>query len=203
MSLSVQEITLLFLIKLYKRIGRYMLKSLTGIGEGMLRRLLSELRDRGLIRSGRGGSEITETGMRALDEALRRSCLVGLVRADEFRRLLKCNGMCIAFLVRGLKVDERAVVRARDESVRLGSYAVLIMRVDSNNKLEILRTEYTLEDFDKRLNELIIETLRPQANDHVIVLCGDTYLTIFRSMFGALNILRGSKACAHSNTLLT
>lgn len=47
MQMSAEELTVLLILKRYGRMGRYSLSSVSGMGEGVIRRVLSDLRFKG------------------------------------------------------------------------------------------------------------------------------------------------------------
>ncbi|WP_243666138.1 hypothetical protein [Vulcanisaeta sp. JCM 16159] len=55
MQMTAEELTVLLILKKYGRMGRYSLSAISGMGEGVVRRVLSELKGQGAIRVMRGG----------------------------------------------------------------------------------------------------------------------------------------------------
>lgn len=195
MKISLNEFIILFLLKFHGRAGRYVLSSLSGISEGIVRRILEELKSRGLIESGKGGSKITERGIEVLKNIFKELHLTNFTRIDEFCKLLNCDGMCMTYVIRDLKLDEKSVVFIRDEAIRSGAHAVLITRLDSDYKIKILSTDYFLENFNEELKKQVMERLKPKVNDYVLIICGDTYLTILKALIRMIYYLKRGFKC--------
>ncbi|GEM_PF-1060276 len=190
MKISLNEFTILFLLKLHGRAGRYVLSSLSGISEGIVRRILEELKSKEMIESGKGGSKITEKGIEVLENIFKELHLANFTRIDEFCKLLNCDGMCMTYVIRDLKLDEKNVILIRDEAIRSGAHAVLITRLNSDYKIKILGTDYFLENFNEELKEQVIEKLKPRVDDYVFIICGNTYSTILRALIRMMYYLK-------------
>lgn len=123
--------TVLYSLKKYGLHGRYFLKELTGLGEGVVRWTLANLRSLGLVRVVRAGAAITKLGEQCYSDLLG---AYGFERVEEvpveevfgggYRGLAGYTGRAVGNLI-----------AVRDAMVRAGCHAALIVRRES----EVLR----------------------------------------------------------------
>ncbi len=103
------------------RAGRYQLKGVLGLGEGVIRRGLAALAREGLAEASRTGTEITDRGRREIDRIAKELGLlaISLVDVGEVAR----NAWGVAAVVEG---EATNVIGARDAAVREGCDGCLI-----------------------------------------------------------------------------
>lgn len=128
-SLSpLDQVSLLLLLKYFHRCGRYYLSEVSGLGEGRIRYFLSELRKRGLVRSSRGGTELSEEGLKLLTEFLRR---LGVVSEYLYREMRFLGATGFLYVLHCTCYDDVLTwncMEERDVGIRYGARAVLILR---------------------------------------------------------------------------
>jgi len=182
MDIDPAELTVLTLLMSGGRMGRYLLSLRSGLGEGTVRRILSRLRAEGLVRVSRGGAEITESGMRSLVDSLRSQGIMGMIRIDEAARMFGEKMRCYASSIM-VTVSDESVISLRDTAIREGNHAVLILGYEcADRKLNILRMNRRLDEFDPDLAAEIINKLNPGCGYSVVIVCGPNDYAVVRGI---------------------
>ncbi|MCG2864326.1 hypothetical protein B7L70_01570 [Vulcanisaeta sp. EB80] len=190
--MAAEAITILLALKRHGRMGRYSLSSITGIGEGVVRRVLNELREQGAIRVMKGGAELTSRGEEILSAMLSNAGIVIINEDEEFAKVFNCGCKRCYALVTRRSFDESDVVRLRDIAIKNGADAVLFLRYDcSQNKFLILRLGTYFEDMYKDLGERLRGlVMNIKCDDSVMIVCGSTNYQLIKSIMGVLgNVL--------------
>ena len=163
----VTLLLILFLRRDY--VGRRELASIMGVGEGVVRGLISRARAEGHVLVTRAGTKISEKGVEYVEDLLRR-CGVVRVGFVDLSRLI-CGNVCVGFVVRG-RLD--GVIRLRDEVVRSGACGALILH-SHEGRLEIPPTNLSLHEVDEyadaEVRKLVAGIL---ASSSVVVSCAET-----------------------------
>lgn len=190
--MAAEAITILLALKRHGRMGRYSLSSITGISEGVVRRVLNELREQGAIRVMKGGAELTSRGEEILSAMLSNAGIVIINEDEEFAKVFNCGCKRCYALVTRRSFDESDVVRLRDIAIKNGADAVLFLRYDcSQNKFLILRLGTYFEDMYKDLGEKLRGlVMNIKCDDSVMIVCGSTNYQLIKSIMGVLgNVL--------------
>lgn len=189
--MAAEEITTLLVLKNHGRMGRYLLSSISGLGEGVARRVLETLRNNGAIKVSKGGAEITSKGEEMLGRLLEGIGIRQIKEAKDFDRIFMCDcKRCVAALISGA-ISEDAVVRLRDEAIKGGSDAVLFLEYSCpENKFKILKLNSYLGDFDRDVEEILRNTLTAECGANVVILCGANYYRIIKSLIYITSSIR-------------
>jgi len=118
-----EMLSILFVLKVYGRLGRYTVSRLTGLSEGKVRRILKDLAGRGYVDVSKGGSKLTENGLSFYlnylnNLGLKEICLI---------RVKDKVGVCVHLKPKNKKFG---VLELRDEVVRGGAEGALILEVE-------------------------------------------------------------------------
>ncbi|WP_291765124.1 DUF4443 domain-containing protein [Caldivirga sp. UBA161] len=172
------SLIIMIALKLRGRTGRYHLVNLLGIGEGVIKDRLRELKEAGLIQSSRSGSVLTNGGIRKLNELLNNYGIINIQEIDltpVFRR--KYNYCVMGGLMRWpIGVN---IIELRDIGVKNGGDAVLIMHVDCTS-VNIPLTDLTVERYSPELATRIKSTY--PCSTYVIAVCGRTLYYSLRGL---------------------
>lgn len=141
----------------YKTIGRKRLAEELGVGEGSVRTILNQLKRRGLIRSSKGGHELTAKGRRELGKAGE------YVQVDA--GTLTVGEVDIATIVRGAAAKVRRGIEQRDEAIKAGASGATVL-VFKNGKLQF---PDGLSKIKREIGDALIEALKPREGDVIII----------------------------------
>jgi len=124
-DINFEEVSLLLLLFLRGRLGRRQISSYLDIGEGVVKRILKNLSNRSLVETKRGGTTLSEKGLKLLRDKLSQFKIVSVnaFNAEEVCSL--CEG--VGFLIRNTSPFK--IVEVRDEAVRGGAKGALIIEV--------------------------------------------------------------------------
>ena len=165
------------LIAEQRRISRKELGERLGIGEGSTRTILDRLKERGLVTSSRGGHALTPKGKRFLGK------IPELVRIDAGD--LTVGGVDVATVVRGAAGKVKRGIEQRDEAIKVGAQGVTVL-VFKRGKLMFPDSFMGVKE---RLALLLVETLRPQEGDVIIIGSGRSKVEAERGAFAAARSL--------------
>jgi hypothetical protein len=187
--MSAEAITILLALKKYGRVGRYILSSVTGIGEGVVRRVLNELRGQGAIKVLRGGAELTSKGEEILETMLSNAGIAFIIEDDEFARVFNCGCRRCYVLATNKAFGEGDIVRLRDVAIRNGADAVLFLRYECpQGKFLILKLGNYFEDMyvdlGKKLHDLVTKV---KCGDSVLIVCGSSNYQLIKSIISVLS----------------
>ena len=181
--ITEDSLIIMLTLKLRGRTGRYHLVNLLGIGEGVIKDRLRELKEAGLIQASRSGSVLSNEGIKKLSELLNNYGIVNLQEVD----LTSVFGRKYNYCVMGglAKWPSRInIIELRDIGVRNGGDAVLIMHVNCAS-VDIPLTDLTVEKFDPELASRIKSTY--PCGMHIIAVCGRT---LYYSLRGLIEIAK-------------
>lgn len=171
--------------------GRYALSRELGLSEGILRGLYRQLESRGLIRVGRGGAQLTESGRREILRLLSEQGVKAALVLEE----VEAWGRRFGGVAAALEGRVEQVVEARDEAVRAGAYMALVVEKVGGKFVLPLVEGYDLQAGAPQLYEIL--SLLPEADSYLVVL-GDR---LYPCVKGLLSALANVKALRRSSPL--
>jgi len=164
---ELRHLQLLVYLRMEQTVGRYRLKELLDIPqhEGIIRRMLKELSEKGWVRPTRSGSVLTNDGKACIEESLRQKGIADVKEVDL--RRMKVGPKSVAVLVRQRNYP-RSLLSLRDEAVKAGASGAVIfvhrngdLNVPSVYKSLIHRYPMILDDLKGKLT--------PSDGDMIIV----------------------------------
>ncbi len=185
--MSAEAVTVLLILKRHGRMGRYSLSSVSGMGEGVIRRVLSELKEQGAVRIMRGGAELTTKGEEMLRNILHGLGIEDLREVNGFFQLFKCEcRKCYASLIIRA-INEDSVVKLRDIAVKNGSDAVLFLKyVCPQNRFLILKLNNYLDELSIDASKELLKLSNISCDKSVIVVCGNGSYQLIRSLINTV-----------------
>ncbi len=188
---QIDAISVLLLIKYMKRIGRYTISKLTGLGEGKVRRFLQQLVSLGLAQTTRGGTTLTEHGLQYLHETLSKLNVLHIVILSNFP-LATTKYTTLFYCTDLTHVLSRYCLEERDVAVRYGADGAILMLVSRDGKISIPGVCSDLSTYSRPTYNIVNTYLRT-GTDLVIA-------TFSNNLYGAI---RGGVALLyHLNTKL-
>jgi len=164
------------LIGKHKRIGRKQLAEELDVGEGSMRTILDQLKNRGLITSSRGGHSLMAKGERALSKPF------------EFVHVnvgnLTMGKVNVATVVRGAAAKVMRGIEQRDEAIKAGADGATVLIFKRGR----LRFPDGFFEVKKEASDALLSVLRPREGDTVIIGSADD----------VAKAEAGTKAAAHS-----
>ncbi len=181
-------------LEIHGRMGRTSLKKLTGLGEGVIRRIMNILKELNAIKTTRGGAELTQEGRDLLRRFLNELGVKAYAITDYMLEFLNCKGRtCITFLL-NRQINERSVVMLRDEALKKGCNAALIMTCKCEGGLARIYIPPLgfLDEFNPSVNERLKADLGGvlECNDSVITLCGLGYVGVLEGLMAVIGAQR-------------
>ncbi|BDR92614.1 hypothetical protein [Vulcanisaeta souniana] len=185
--MSAEELTVLLILKRYGRMGRYSLSSVSGMGEGVIRRVLSELKVQGAVRIMRGGAELTAKGEELLRNMLHGLGIEDIREVNGFFQLFKCEcRKCYASLIMR-DINEDSVVRLRDIAIKNGSDAILFLKyVCPQNRFLILKLNNYLDELSIDASRELLNLGNISCDKSVMVVCGSRSYQLIRSLINTV-----------------
>jgi len=179
--LSIDEFTILLTLYERGKAGRYFLKKILGLGEGVIRKVINELRGRNLVNVSRGGAELTQNGLNLIHEILNTLGIKNFCRIENVEKLLNINTEVICYLYH---LDKRlnfikSIVDIRDEGIRQGLLGVLILE-KLNVGFKLSGTEIMLENYSKELCKRLEGLKDLESGDKVVIVCGLNMFSIIK-----------------------
>ena len=167
-----------------KPIGRNKLASKLNVGEGAIRTIISRLKDAGLIATSREGCILTDKGITLWKNFAK----VFPKRVEIETTALTISKYNYAFLVKNKAQKVKSGIDQRDAAIMGGARRALVI-VFKNGRLMIESVSNSLEKtFPKTANE-ILENLKPEDNDVIIIAGADNLLKAKRGAFAASWVL--------------
>jgi len=140
-----------------KRIGRKELAEELGVGEGSMRTILNQLKNRGLITSSHGGHSLTSKGERALGKPFE---FVQVNVGD-----LTVGKVNIATVVRGTAAKVMRGIEQRDEAIKVGADGATVLIFKRGR----LRFPDGFFEVKKEASDALLRVLRPRDGDIVVI----------------------------------
>ncbi|RLG06198.1 MAG: hypothetical protein DRN59_03415 [Thaumarchaeota archaeon] len=181
---SFQILDALLIIDREAPIGRKKLSEKLGLGEGAVRTLLQKLKSRSLIDvRGKGGCILSEKGRMLISKLRSKLIPVGSLAID----LPWSYPENYAIIVRDSALKLRRGLEQRDEAIRAGAKALLILSYLDGRLLMPSVSDLTSEkpEFAAR----IIELVRPRNGDVILIAGGDTEIEARRGALAAAQTL--------------
>ncbi len=154
---EIQVQMVLEYIAKHGRVGRKHIVKGLGIGEGSVRTILNQLKERGLITSSRGGHALTNEGKRLLGKPL------------EFIRLdvgdLTVGKVNVATVVKGAASKVKRGIEQRDEAMKAGADGATVL-VFKDGKL---RFPDGFAEVSRDTGLALIKALKPKEGDIVVI----------------------------------
>lgn len=123
----------IILLNFFPTIGRYTLKNILNLSEGVIRSLLKDLSKKNLLKASKAGSELTLKGKEFFKKIIKSS---GIINIKEFKELkIISNKYCFGIHVKSPK-KIFSELEIRDEAVKKGAKGAITM-IFKNNKLGI------------------------------------------------------------------
>jgi len=170
----MEYLRLLLLLRISKgHLGRRAIASELGIGEGVVRGLLSLARNLNHVEIKRAGVKLTELGEKFINEILYKCNIRNLKIVNKLANKI-CGNVCTAFL---LDKEISDIIRLRDEFVKSGACGALIMR--RNGELYIPYFDSTLEQLDLE----IAQYLKSDESKSIAVVCGENLGKTLRGLY--------------------
>jgi hypothetical protein len=185
--ISEDLLIIMLTLRLRGRVGRYYLVNLLGLGEGVVKDRLRELKAMGLVESSRSGSTLTSEGLRRLNEELNGYGVTNIEEVDLTPVFNRRYSYCV---MGGLiKTPNRLnIVELRDVGIKNGGDAVLIMHV-SCETVDIPLTGLTINKFSPELSARIRS--RYPCGSYVVAVCGGT---MYGSLKGLIEVAKSASA---------
>jgi len=123
----------IILLKFFPIIGRYTLKDILNLSEGVIRSLLKDLSEKNYLKTSKAGSELTSKGKEFFEKIIKSSKIIDI---KEFKELkLISNKYCFGIHIEHPK-KIFSELEIRDEAIKKGAKGAITM-IFKNNKLEI------------------------------------------------------------------
>jgi len=160
-------VLLMRIIGLEGPIGRYSLVERVGLGEGVVRSILSTLARHGFLRPQRGkGCVLTPEGRRQLESFLSKHGIAGMELVHPPQ--LGMGEVEVAVHVKGAAFKVRLGVEQRDEAVKAGALGALTL-VFKAGRLVIPGVEESLEEVNPSLARTLSPLFKLEDGDVVII----------------------------------
>ena len=161
---SFQLLDALLTIDREAPIGRKKLSEKLGVGEGTIRTMLQRLKAESLVEvKGKGGCALSEKGKRLISELRERLVEVGSLSL----RLPWDYPENYALIVRGASSKIRRGIEQRDEAIKAGAKALLVLSYQDGRLLMPGVADLTAEkpEFASKL----IDKLKPKEGDIILI----------------------------------
>lgn len=171
-----------------KPIGRNKLAEKLDVGEGAIRTIISRLKDAGLIVTSKEGCTLTDKGL----DVWKSFVEVYPARMEIGRTALTTSKYNYAFLVKNMAHKVKSGIEQRDAAIMGGARRALVI-VSKNGHLIIESVSNAIDkEFPEAAGE-ILEKLKPEENDVIIIAGADSLLRAKRGAFAASWVLIDNK----------
>jgi len=161
-------------------LGRNKLAEKLNVGDGAVRTIISRLRDADLIETAKTGCGLTPKGQ----AVWRQFEAVFPAQTDIVKTELNPNDCNYAFLVKNVGEKVGTGINQRDAAIIAGARKALVM-VYKNGHLRIESVCDNLEEQFPKAAAQILEKMKPQENDAIVVATAETPLKAKRGAFAA------------------
>ena len=167
-----------------KSIGRNKLAKKLGVGDGAVRTIISRLQDSGLIVTSREGSILTNKGL-----GVWKNFEAVFPRREAFKKTaLTTSAYSYAFLVKNRGNRVKSGIDQRDAAIMGGARRALVI-VFKNDRLIIESISSSLKKDFPEAADVILNDLKPEDNDVIIIAGADSPLKAKRGAFAASWVL--------------
>jgi predicted transcriptional regulator len=171
-----------------KPIGRNKLAEKLDVGEGAIRTIISRLKDAGLIVTSKEGCTLTDKGL----DVWKSFVEVYPARVEIGNTALTTSKYNYAFLVKNMAHKVKSGIDQRDAAIMGGARRALVI-VSKNGHLIIESVSNAIDkEFPEAAGE-ILEKLKPEENDVIIIAGADSLLRAKRGAFAASWVLIDNK----------
>ena len=163
-----------------KQLGRNKLAEKLEVGDGAVRTIISRLKEEDLIETSKQGCNLTRKGLdiwKQFDEIFPKQ--MALPRSD-----LSSSEFNYAFLVKNCGQKVKSGINQRDAAIFAGALNALVI-VYRNGHLCIESVSSRIEQDYPIVASQIINELKPEENDVIIVAGADSLLRAKRGVFAA------------------
>jgi len=163
-----------------KPLGRNRLAEKLNVGDGAVRTIINRLKEAGLIETSKEGCLLTERG----SDTWRQFEEFFPVRVDLPKSELSTSAFNFAFLVKNSGQKVQSGIDQRDAAIIAGARKAMVV-VYRNGHLSIESVSENIAEQYPEAASQIIEELKPQDNDVIIVAGAETKLKAKRGAFAA------------------
>lgn len=163
-----------------KPLGRNKLAELLNVGDGAVRTIISRLRDADLIETSKAGCNLTQRGK----DIWRQFDSIFPKQVDLSKSELSNLEFNHAFLVKSAAQRVDSGIDQRDAAIIAGARKAFVI-VYKNGHLCIESVSDNVEKHYPKVAKQILELLKPQENDVIIVASAETALKAKRGAFAA------------------
>lgn len=165
-------------------IGRKRLSEYLGVGEGVVRTMIQRLRSQSLIEvSGRGGCKLSERGIEVVEQLKKLLRNVGPLDLE----LPWDYPNNYVLIVKGASGKIRRGLEQRDEAIKAGAKALMILTYTNNRLLMPGVSDLSSEKPD--FAENIIKLLKPEEGDVILIAAGSSVLEARKGALAAAQTL--------------
>ncbi len=163
-----------------KPLGRNKLAELLNVGDGAVRTIISRLRDADLIETSKAGCNLTQKGK----DIWRQFDAIFPKQVDLSKSELSNLEFNHAFLVKNAAEKVESGIDQRDAAIIAGARKAFVI-VYKKGHLSIESVSNNVEKQYPKVAKQILELMRPQENDVIIVSSAETALKAKRGAFAA------------------
>jgi predicted transcriptional regulator len=163
-----------------KPLGRNKLAELLNVGDGAVRTIISRLRDADLIETSKAGCNLTQKGK----DIWRQFDSIFPKQVDLSKSELSNLEFNHAFLVKNAAEKVESGIDQRDAAIIAGARKAFVI-VYKKGHLSIESVSNNVEKQYPKVAKQILELMKPQENDVVIVASAETALKAKRGAFAA------------------
>lgn len=149
---ELKLILTLIILKLKGPIGRYRLKEMLNLSEqeGIVRFMLSDLKQEGFIKTGKIGCELTPEGEEFLESLLRKYGLVDIIEMNL--ESLKVGPENFILQIRGHSIP-KSIAELRDAAVRVGASGAVLITYERG----VLRVPTVYPNLEDEYPKLVVD----------------------------------------------
>ena len=187
----IKEVLALLWINRYGVLGRYRLRKLLDLTEGVTRGLLKKLSNESLVKAeGRRGFSLTRKGLENLKQKLKELSIKEIKEIDIDE--LKTSGESVVIHLRNLEYNVRNGLEQRDAAVKAGANGATTL-IFKNGVLYIPFTFQKPEELPKELSQIFKDQFNLRNGDVLIIGFGrDKAKALEGALAASLYTLRAS-----------
>jgi predicted transcriptional regulator len=163
-----------------KPLGRNKLAELLNVGDGAVRTIISRLRDADLMETSKAGCNLTEKGK----DVWRQFDAIFPKQVDLSKSEVSNLEFNHAFLVKNAAEKVESGIDQRDAAIIAGARKAFVI-VYKKGHLSIESVSNNVEKQYPKVAKQILELMKPQENDVIIVASAETALKAKRGAFAA------------------